>query len=153
MNTLRVIVTPSRTLLHWILGLVYRPALLTTEATRIHQLCVGPFSSDTVASQCSYNFITALGNQVGGIPGEVMTSIGPGWNMGLKRKVANDTTNGQLLEVPGLSTRRQSAIEVQVDLEAKGSAVMDLFEGNYEERRKFGVLDIFDTLGSGVSEG
>ena len=41
---------------------------------------------------------------------------------------------------------------MRADLEAKGSAaVKDLFEGNYEERRKFGVVDIFDTLGFAVS--
>ena len=42
----------------------------------------------------------------------------------------------------------------EVQVEAKGSAtVKDLFfEGNYEDRRKFGVMDIFDTLGLDVSQ-
>ena len=75
--------------------------------------------------------------------------------MGLKTKITKDTsiTNRQLLKVPGLIPRpsRQSAAEIRADLEAKGSAVKDLFEGNYEERRKFGVVDIFDTLGFAVS--
>lgn len=68
--------------------------------------------------------------------------------MGLKRKVTKDIANSQLLKVPG----RLSAAEMRADLETKGSAVKDLFEGNYEERRKFGVVDIFDTLGFAVSD-
>ena len=72
--------------------------------------------------------------------------------MGLKRKVTKDIANSQLLKVPGLTPRRLSAAEMQADLETKGSVVKDLFEGNYEERRKFGVVDIFDTLGFAVSD-
>ena len=69
--------------------------------------------------------------------------------MGLKGKTPKDV---QLLKVPGPSPRRRSVAEMRADLEAKGSAaVKDLFEGNYEERRKFGVVDIFDTLGFAVS--
>ena len=42
-------------------------------------------------------------------------------------------------------------INVEVQAEAGGNAVKNLFEGNYEDRRKFGVVDIFDTLGFAVS--
>lgn len=70
--------------------------------------------------------------------------------MGLKRKIPKDI---QLLNVPGPSPRRQSVAEMRANLEAKGSAaIKELFEGNYEERRKFGVVDIFDTLGFAVSD-
>lgn len=101
-------------------------------------------------------FFTALNHQ---IQVEDITSEpeeldpGAGCSMGLKRKTIKDTniTNSQLLTVPGLIPRRQSAAAMWADLEAKGNAVKDLFEGNYEERRKFGVVDIFDTLGFAVS--
>ena len=98
-------------------------------------------------------YFAALGNQVWSIPGEVI-STGAGLNMGLKRKITPDVDNSslaQMLENPGLSPRRQRAMEMQADIEATGSAVKDLFEGDYEERRKFGVVDIFDTLGFAVS--
>lgn len=117
-------------------------------------------SSVLAITQCVWisiiYFFTALNHR---IQVEVITAgpeelnPGAGWNTGLKRKTTKDTsiTNSQLLTVPGLIPRRQSAAEMQADLEAKGSAVRDLFEGNYEERRKFGVVDIFDTLGFAVS--
>jgi hypothetical protein len=79
---------------------------------------------------------------------EINPYLGCSLSTGLKRKITKDMTNTpQLLRVPGATPRRQSA----ADLEAKGSAVKILFKGNYEERRKFGVVDIFDTLGFAVS--
>ena len=93
--------------------------------------------------------------QVEGVAAGEELNPGCSLNMGLKRKtttVTKDITNTQLLTVPGPTPRRPSAAaESKSDLEAKGSAVKDLFEGNYEERRKFGVVDIFDTLGFAVS--
>lgn len=76
--------------------------------------------------------------------------------MGLKRKSRKETTNNfreVSLGDPMLPSPSQSGdgINVEVQAEAGGNAVKNLFEGNYEDRRKFGVVDIFDTLGFAVS--
>ena len=119
------------------------------------------YARDSIANyQSLYGylfFFAALNHQ---IQIEIIAAgeeLNPGYslNMGLKRKstiVTKVITNTQLLTLPGPTPRRPStAAESRSDLEAKGSAVKDLFEGNYEERRKFGVVDIFDTLGFAVS--
>ena len=97
-------------------------------------------------------FFAALNHQIQVETIAAGEELNPGCslNMGLKRKTTTVTkviTNTQLLTLPGPTPRRPSTAAV----EAKGSAVKDLFEGNYEERRKFGVVDIFDTLGFAVS--
>lgn len=52
--------------------------------------------------------------------------------------------------IPGAINQLQDNTELKAKSEGS-AAVKELFEGNYEDRRKFGVVDIFDTLGFAVS--
>ena len=64
--------------------------------------------------------------------------------MSKRRKLTKESTKGMdELELP---------LDKDAQAEAKGNAVKNLFEGNYEDRRNFGVVDIFDTLGLAVSQ-
>ena len=63
--------------------------------------------------------------------------------IGTKRKFTKESTKG-MDKCGGNNSELQA--------KAKGNAVKDLFEGNYEDRRNFGVVDIFDTLGLAVSQ-
>ena len=63
--------------------------------------------------------------------------------MGTKRKLRTESTKGM---------DKYGGNNSEVQAKAKGNAVKDLFEGNYEDRRNFGVVDIFDTLGLAVSQ-
>ena len=77
-------------------------------------------------------------------------------SMGVKRKLLHKDNRPQMnlrlsteVQLPGVA---DGMGEVNMATEIQSSAaVKDLFEGNYEDRRKFGVVDIFDTLGFMVS--
>ena len=63
--------------------------------------------------------------------------------MGTKRKLTKESTKGM---------DKCESNNSKMQAKAKGNAVKDLFEGNYEDRRNLGVVDIFDTLGLAVSQ-
>ena len=103
------------------------------------------------ALQYQNPFLFAAQVELNNPPKEVIDIETPGWNKELKRRVS---TFGETatLQVPELSPTVQSSVEVEdIDFQASGTAVKNLFEGNYEQRRQFGVVDIFETLGFSVS--
>ena len=82
----------------------------------------------------------------------------PSLSMGVKRKLLtmeHKDTGPQMnlglpseVQLPGVADKEEVKMASEIQSSA---AVKDLFEGNYEDRRKFGVVDIFDTLGFAVS--
>ena len=85
-----------------------------------------------------------------------MTVPIPGVGMGLKRKITQEShgdgvrPSGLPGQVPDDDEEGEGGVKVTTQDDNRNT-VRGLFKGNYEERRKFGVLDVFDTLGFAVS--
>ena len=80
----------------------------------------------------------------------------PGVGMGLKRKVTRESHSDGVgpsthCRLPGQVPDDEEEDGVHVTQADNRNTVRGLFKGNYEERRKFGVVDVFDTLGFAVS--
>lgn len=75
--------------------------------------------------------------------------------MGLKRNTGGGTKEEPIFHgrLPGQVQQVQWEMNIEAGPQGdNNSAVRGLyFEGNYEDRRNFGVLDVFDTLGFTVS--